>query len=110
MSPLAACIPLASLILTAAPVQAQTKIIWEAYNDYRPTGLTHENVSEYDLRLTDDGGSAFQLRTSIRCALPSRKHERGRRVNIRRNQRSPRMASNMPSGVARPTITNFLEA
>ena len=35
---------------------AQNEIIWEAYNDYRPGDSTHPNVSDYDLRITDDGG------------------------------------------------------
>ncbi len=53
---------LAALFFTA-PVHAQNTILWEAYNDYRPTDDTHANATGYDLRLTDDGGPLKNFET-----------------------------------------------
>ena len=50
-----ACAAFTSLALVTS-VSAQDEIIWEAYNDYRPGDATDPNVSDWDLRVTDDGG------------------------------------------------------
>lgn len=44
---------------------AQPAIIWEAFNDYRPSDQTHLNVSGYDLRLFDDGGPLADFATGL---------------------------------------------
>lgn len=44
---------------------AQPAVIWEAYNDYRPSDQTHLNVSGYDLRLFDDGGPLADFATGF---------------------------------------------
>lgn len=36
---------------------------WEAYNDYRPSDLTHVNATVYDLRVTDEGGPLRNIST-----------------------------------------------
>lgn len=46
---------IALLLSTSAALIGQ-EINWEAFNDYRPGGDTHPNVTDYDLRITDDGG------------------------------------------------------
>lgn len=48
-----------SLIATLALVtvaNAQNELVWEAFNDYRPGDSTSPNATDYDLRVTDDGG------------------------------------------------------
>ncbi|MCB1096403.1 MAG: hypothetical protein KDN22_12575 [Verrucomicrobiae bacterium] len=47
---------LASIVLATSLGAQENKIVWEAYNDYRPGEFTHENASIWDLRVTDDGG------------------------------------------------------
>lgn len=49
-----------SLIVSAT---AQPTVLWEAYNDYRPSELTHPNVTGYDLRVLDDGGTLVNFKT-----------------------------------------------
>lgn len=39
-----------------AGAQAQTKTNWVAFNDYRPSALTHPNVTVYDLRVAGNSG------------------------------------------------------
>ncbi len=57
-------VPLAFVSLLGIPLQGQNTILWEAYNDYRPTeNITHANVSGYDLRTTDDGGPLINFAT-----------------------------------------------
>lgn len=47
-----------------ASASAQNTVLWEAYNDYRPTeGVTHENVSGFDTRIIDDGGPLINFAT-----------------------------------------------
>ena len=47
----------AILMMLGGTAIGQTEVLWEAYNDYRPTeGVTHPNATDYDLRITDDGG------------------------------------------------------
>lgn len=42
---------------------AQPVVLWEAFNDYRPTDQTHPNASGYDLRVLDDGGPLLDFAT-----------------------------------------------
>ena len=42
---------------------AQPAILWEAFNDYRPSDLTSPNATTYDLRATDDGGVLKNIQT-----------------------------------------------
>ncbi|MDA1272902.1 MAG: hypothetical protein O2960_02455 [Verrucomicrobia bacterium] len=49
-----------SLIVSAT---AQPTVLWEAYNDHRPSELTHPNVTGYDLRVLDDGGTLVNFKT-----------------------------------------------
>ncbi|MGK0190755.1 MAG: hypothetical protein ACI9R3_006585, partial [Verrucomicrobiales bacterium] len=42
---------------------AQNELVWEAFNDYRPGDNTSENASDYDLRITDDGGPLRDIAT-----------------------------------------------
>jgi PA14 domain len=48
---------LAAFLGLSQPGLAQSQIIWEAFNDHRPTdGVTSPNASTFDLRAADDGG------------------------------------------------------
>jgi hypothetical protein len=42
---------------------AQTAFDWRAFNDYRPSELTHQFATTYDLRNTDEGGSLLDVDT-----------------------------------------------
>ena len=45
-------------LLCAQVAMAQSQIYWEAFNDYRPeVGVTSDNATGYDLRITGDGGT-----------------------------------------------------
>ena len=55
---------LASVLFLCDLSIAQPVIIWEAFNDYRPTdGVTSPNATGYDLRITDDGGVLKNINT-----------------------------------------------
>ena len=58
-----ACTAVVASIALATTVSAQEEIIWEAYNDYRSGEFTHENVTDWDLRVTDDGGQLRDFAT-----------------------------------------------
>jgi hypothetical protein len=52
----ASTVVVACHVFLNSSLYAQPAVIWEAYNDHRPTDLTHPNVSGYDMRVLDDGG------------------------------------------------------
>lgn len=54
---------MAILLLVPRLLHGQPAVIWEAYNDYRPSELTHANASSYDLRITDEGGPLRNIQT-----------------------------------------------
>ncbi|MFT4641660.1 MAG: hypothetical protein ACI8T1_005003, partial [Verrucomicrobiales bacterium] len=52
------------LYMLGGLANAQNTVLWEAFNDYRPTeGVTHENVSGHDTRVVDDGGPLINFET-----------------------------------------------
>lgn len=57
---------LVTLILLSMLAGVQAAVIWEAFNDYRPTdGVTSPNATTYDLRVTDDGGVLRDINTGL---------------------------------------------
>ena len=59
-----AILSLSGLILSACTLSGQGAILWEAFNDYRPTeGITSPYATGYDLRITGDGGGLKDIAT-----------------------------------------------
>ena len=55
---------LALFLALTATANLRAAIIWEAFNDYRPTdGVTSPNATTYDLRIQDDGGVLRNIAT-----------------------------------------------
>ena len=54
---------LAALGFLSQWATAQPVTVWRAFNDYRPSALTHANATTYDLRITDDGGVLKNIET-----------------------------------------------
>src|SRR6186713_3370724 len=55
---------LGALFFSVTPLSyAQPAILWEAFNDYRPSDLTSPNATTYDLRVTDEGGVLKNIQT-----------------------------------------------
>jgi hypothetical protein len=53
------CLMLAALVGIGKVATAQTQVVtnWAAFNDHRPTvGVTHDNATGYDMRMTGNGG------------------------------------------------------
>lgn len=65
VSSLKSCFFLAAMVSLPGLSQAQSTVRWEAYNDYRPSDLTHPNASGYDLRINDDGGPLKDFKTGL---------------------------------------------
>lgn len=60
---LGVCLSPALLLLSSHLTLAQPKILWEAFNDHRPSDLTDPNATGYDMRVTDDGGILRNIAT-----------------------------------------------
>src|SRR5687767_13750761 len=54
---------LGACLIFSSACFAQSAIRWEAYNDYRPSTITHVNASTYDLRAMDEGGPLKNIAT-----------------------------------------------
>ena len=54
---------LVTLVFATTLCSAQPTILWEAFNDYRPSDLTSPNATTYDLRVTDEGGVLKNIQT-----------------------------------------------
>jgi hypothetical protein len=57
------CIGLAAIGFLPQWTTAQPVVLWRAFNDHRPSTLTHVNATTYDLRITDDGGVLKNIET-----------------------------------------------
>ncbi len=61
---LQACLTGATILTLSLLAQAQPTVLWEAFNDHRPTdGVTSPNATGYDLRATGDGGVLKNIKT-----------------------------------------------
>ncbi len=60
-----ACRFLAAIVSIANSARAQL-VLWEAFNDYRPTvGVTSYNATGYDMRIAGDGGILKNIATGV---------------------------------------------